>query len=191
VTPTGIDTEQGHFELDVIIYATGFDAMTGSLDRIDIRGRDEVLLRDAWSEGARALLGLQVHGFPNLFTITGPGSPSVLANMVVGIEHHVEWIGDVLVHLRDHGYETIEATLDAQDAWVDHVNEVAKGSMFTAPNCNSWYLGANIAGKPRVFLPYIGGLPRYIEKVDAVVANGYEGFELRTTVTNESYTTSS
>jgi cyclohexanone monooxygenase len=178
ITPTGVDTEQGHFELDVIVYATGFDAMTGALDRIDIRGRDGVPLRDAWSEGARALLGLQVHGFPNLFTITGPGSPSVLANMVVGIEHHVEWIGDVLVHLRDHGYATIEATLDAQDAWVDHVNEVAQGSMFVAPTCNSWYLGANIAGKPRVFLPYIGGLPRYIEKVDAVVANGYEGFEL-------------
>ena len=179
VTPSGIETEQGDFELDVIVFATGFDAMTGSLDRIDIRGRGGLAFRDAWSEGARTLLGLQVHGFPNLFTITGPGSPSVLANMVVGIEQHVEWIADCLGHLRDHSFDTIEATLDAQDAWVDHVNEVAKGSMYTAPNCNSWYLGANIPGKPRVFLPYIGGLPQYIEKADAVAAAGYEGFECR------------
>ncbi len=178
ITPTGIQTGQGHFDLDVIVFATGFDAMTGALNRIDIRGRDGTLLRDAWAEGARTYLGLQSVGFPNLFTVTGPGSPSVLANMVVGVEQHVEWIGDCLVYLRDHGYGTIEPTPEAQDDWVEHVNEVAKGTMYTAATCNSWYLGANIPGKPRIFLPYVGGLPAYIEKTDAVVAAGYEGFIL-------------
>jgi cyclohexanone monooxygenase len=178
ITPTGLRTEQGDFEFDVLIFATGFDAMTGALNRIDIRGRGGELLRDAWAAGPRTLLGLQSVGFPNLFTITGPGSPSVLANMVVGIEQHVEWIGACLDYLRAHGCRTIEPTLDAQDAWVDHVNEVAQGTMFTAPSCNSWYLGANVPGKPRVFLPYIGGLPLYIEKAEAVAASGYEGFVL-------------
>jgi cyclohexanone monooxygenase len=178
ITPTGIQTAQGHFDLDVIVFATGFDAMTGALNRIDIRGRDGTLLRDAWAEGARTYLGLQSVGFPNLFTVTGPGSPSVLANMVVGVEQHVEWIGDCLVYLRQHGYRSIEPTPEAQDAWVEHVNEVAEGTMYTAATCNSWYLGANIPGKPRVFLPYVGGLPAYIEKTDAVAAAGYEGFTL-------------
>jgi cation diffusion facilitator CzcD-associated flavoprotein CzcO len=178
ITPTGIQTEQGHFDLDMIIFATGFDAMTGALNRIDIRGRDGRLLRDTWAEGARTYLGLQTVGYPNLFMVTGPGSPSVLANMVVGVEQHVEWIGDCMIYLRDHGYRTIEPTLEAQDEWVEHVNEVAKGTMYTAATCNSWYLGANIPGKPRVFMPYVGGLPRYIEKTDAVAAAGYEGFTL-------------
>jgi cation diffusion facilitator CzcD-associated flavoprotein CzcO len=178
ITPTGLRTEQGDYELDVIIFATGFDAMTGALNRIDIRGRDGQLLRDAWADGARTLLGLQSVGFPNLFTITGPGSPSVLANMVVGVEQHTEWIGACLTYLRDHGYGTIEPTLEAQDAWVEHVNELAVGTMYTAATCNSWYLGANIPGKPRVFLPYVGGLPAYIERADAVAAAGYEGFAL-------------
>ena len=169
---------QGEYELDMIVFATGFDAMTGALDRIDIRGRDGLLLRDAWAEGARTLLGIQTVGFPNLFTITGPGSPSVLANMVVCAEQHVEWIGACLVYLREHGHRSIEATREAQDAWVDEVNGVAVGTMYTAPTCNSWYLGDNIPGKVRVFLPYVGGLPRYIEHCDAIVAAGYEGFEL-------------
>jgi cyclohexanone monooxygenase len=178
ITPTGIRSEQGDFDLDVIIFATGFDAMTGALNRIDIRGRGGELLRDAWAAGPRTLLGLQSVGFPNLFMITGPGSPSVLANMVVGVEQHTEWIGACLSYLRDRGYHTIEATLDAQDAWVDHVNEVAQGDVHTAPSCNSWYLGANIPGKPRVFMPYVGGLPRYIEAADAAASAGYEGFAL-------------
>jgi cation diffusion facilitator CzcD-associated flavoprotein CzcO len=178
ITPTGIRTGQGDYEVDIIIFATGFDAMTGALNRIDIRGRDGQLLRDVWAGGARTLLGLQSFGFPNLFIITGPGSPSVLANMVVGIEQHVEWIGDCLTYLRDHGRHSIEPTLAAQDAWVEHVNEVSKGTMFTAPSCNSWYLGANIPGKPRVFLPYVGGLPAYIERADAMASAGYEGFTL-------------
>jgi cyclohexanone monooxygenase len=178
ITPTGIRTAQGEYDLDMIVYATGFDAMTGALDRIDIRGRGGRRLRDAWAHGARTLLGIQVAGFPNLFTVTGPGSPSVLANMVVCAEQHVEWIGECLLYLREHGYRTIEATEEAQDAWVEKVNQVAVGTMYTAPTCNSWYLGDNIPGKPRVFLPWVGGLPLYIEHCDAVVAAGYEGFEL-------------
>jgi cation diffusion facilitator CzcD-associated flavoprotein CzcO len=179
VTPTGIATAQGHFEVDVIVFATGFDAMTGALTRIDVRGRDGALLRDVWHDGPRTLLGVQSAGFPNLFMITGPGSPSVLANMVVGIEQHVDWIGDLLVHLREHGLATVEAAVDAQDTWVEHVNAVATGTMFTAESCNSWYVGANVPGKPRVFLPYVGGFDRYVAKADAVAAAGYEGFVLR------------
>ena len=178
ITPTGIQTGQGHYDLDVIVFATGFDAMTGALNRIDICGRGGRLLREEWSGGGRALFGLQSHGFPNMFLITGPGSPSVLANMVVGIEHHVEWIGDCLIYLRDHGCHTIEPTLEAQDAWVAHVNEVSEGTMYTAPTCNSWYVGANIPGKPRVFMPYAGGLPAYIERADASASAGYEGFTI-------------
>jgi len=176
VTETGIQTEQGHFDLDVIVFATGFDAMTGSLSRIDIRGREGVALRDLWVDGPRTYLGLQMVGFPNLFTISGPGSPSVLANMVVCSEQHVEWIGACLAYARDHGFTTVEPTPEAQDAWVDHVNQVAEGTMFTSTTCNSWYLGANIPGKPRVFLPYVAGLPAYIERAEAIAASGYEGF---------------
>jgi cation diffusion facilitator CzcD-associated flavoprotein CzcO len=178
ITETGIQTAQGHFELDVIVFATGFDAMTGALSRIDIRGREGVALRDRWADGPRTYLGLQMVGFPNLFTISGPGSPSVLANMVVCSEQHVEWIGACLAYVRDHGFTTVEPAPEAQDAWVEHVNQVAEGTMFTSTTCNSWYLGANIPGKPRVFLPYVGGLPRYIETTEAIAAAGYEGFVL-------------
>ena len=178
VTETGIQTAQGHFELDVIVFATGFDAMTGALLRIDIRGRDGVLLRDAWADGPHTLLGLQTVGFPNLFTVTGPGSPSVLANMVVCIEQHVEWIGACLAFLRDHGYTMIEPTPEAQKEWMEHVDTVADGTMMTVPSCNSWYVGANIPGKPRVFLPYVGGLNNYIAKCDASAEAGYAGFAL-------------
>ncbi len=176
ITATGIQTTQQHYELDVIVFATGFDAMTGALARIDIRGRDGVALRDVWADGPRTFLGLQVAGFPNLFTVSGPGSPSVLANMLVCSEHHVEWIGACLTYLREHRFTTIEPTSEGQDAWVEHVNTVARGTMYTAPTCNSWYLGANIPGKPRVVLPYVGGLPGYIEKVEAIASAGYEGF---------------
>jgi cyclohexanone monooxygenase len=179
ITETGIQTEREHYDLDVIVFATGFDAMTGAVARIDIRGRGGRALRDAWAHGPRTYLGLQTAGFPNLFTVSGPGSPSVLANMVVCSEQHVEWIGACLVHLRERGLTTIEPTETAQDAWVDHVNDIAQGTMYTASSCNSWYLGANIPGKPRVFLPYVGGLPAYIEQVDAIAARGYEGFALR------------
>ena len=176
VEPTGVRTSQSFVPLDVIVLAIGFDAMTGALDRIDIRGRAGRLLRAEWTEGPRTYLGLQMEGFPNLFTITGPGSPSVLSNMIVGIEHHVEWIVRCIVDLRAEGCSTIEPTLAAQDAWVDHVRTVAQGTMFVDPSCHSWYLGVNVPGKPRVFLPYVGGFDRYVRETDAIVEAGYEGF---------------
>jgi cyclohexanone monooxygenase len=150
--------------------------MTGSLLKIDILGRDGVTLREKWAAGPRSYLGLQVAGFPNLFTITGPGSPSVLSNMPVSIEQHVEWIGQCIAHLREHGVSSIEATEEAEDAWVDHVAEVASMTLFQ--KASSWYLGANIPGKTRVFMPYVGGVFPYRQRCDAVAANGYEGFAL-------------
>ena len=177
ITPTGIRTDEGHFEVDIIVYATGFDAMTGSFNRIDIRGRGGEKLKDTWVAGPQTYLGLTVAGFPNLFMITGPGSPSVLANMPVAIEQHVDFISDIVVHLRDNDLDLIEANLDALDAWVEHVNELAKPTMFM--QANSWYLGANIPGKPRVFMPYCGGVGTYRQHCDNVMANGLEGFQLR------------
>ena len=178
ITANGVQTAQGHFEFDTLVYATGFDAMTGALQKIDIQGRNGEKLRDHWEAGPRSYLGLQVNGFPNLFTITGPGSPSVLSNMLVSIEQHVDWISDCMKHMRDRQLQCIEPTLAAEEAWVDHVNEVAEGTMFTAPSCNSWYLGANIPGKPRIFMPYVGGVGVYREKCDEIAANDYEGFVL-------------
>ena len=178
VTETGVQTAQGHFELDALIWATGFDAMTGTVLAIDIEGREGRALREAWEAGPRTYLGLQVHGFPNLFTVTGPGSPSVLSNMFVSIEQHVDWITECIAYLRVEGLETIEATREAEDAWIEHVNESAKGSMLTAPTCNSWYLGANIAGKPRIFMPYTGGCGEYRRHCDEIRDAGYTGFEL-------------
>jgi cyclohexanone monooxygenase len=179
ITETGIRTADAHHELDVLIYATGFDAMTGALLKADIRGRDGVALGDKWRHGPIAYLGLQMAGFPNLFTVTGPGSPSVLCNMLVAIEQHVNWIGDCIEYLRDHGLHSIEPTHQAELDWVAHVNDVAAGTMYTAPSCNSWYLGANIPGKTRIFMPYVGGYPRYRERCERVAAAGYEGFVLR------------
>ncbi|NOX50016.1 MAG: NAD(P)/FAD-dependent oxidoreductase [Gammaproteobacteria bacterium] len=178
ITETGIQTEQGAFDFDVLIYATGFDAMTGALLQMNICGRDGVALSKAWEAGPRTYLGLQVHGFPNLFMITGPGSPSVLSNMMVSIEQHVDWISDCIGHMEQNQLRTIEATAPAVEEWVAHVNEVADGNMMTVPSCNSWYLGANIPGKPRIFMPYVGGVGVYRQKCDEVVSNGYEGFEL-------------
>jgi cyclohexanone monooxygenase len=179
ITPKGIRLQDGtEHELDVIVFATGFDAMTGALTRIDIRGREGRSIGEAWSEGPKTYLGLQVVGFPNLFTITGPGSPSVLCSMIFAIEQHVDWIADCITHMADRGFDTIEAQPDAQEAWVAHVNEVASKTLY--PKANSWYLGANIPGKARVFMPYVGGMPAYKAKCDEVVANGYEGFTLGT-----------
>lgn len=177
ITENGIQTQQGHFEFDDLVFATGFDAMTGALLRMNITGRDGRKLSDAWEAGPQSYLGLQIHGFPNLFTITGPGSPSVISNMMVSIEQHVDWIFDCISYMKDKDLKTIEASEKAQLDWVDHVNEVADGTMFTAPSCNSWYLGANIPGKPRIFMPYVGGVGVYREKCDAVASNQYEGFE--------------
>lgn len=179
VTATGIATSAGDYDLDVLVLATGFDAMTGALDRIDITGRGGLELREKWEFGPRAYLGLQMAGFPNLFTVTGPGSPSVLANVIVAIEHHVEWISETIDHLRANDFATIEPTAEAEVGWGDHVNEVAEGTMYTAPTCNSWYLGSNIPGKQRMFMPYVGGLGRYRAAVEEIVDNGYEGFVLQ------------
>ena len=176
IDATGIQTAQGHYDLDVIVLATGFDAMTGAATRIDLRGRGGRLLRDEWAGGPRSYLGLQSAGFPNLFTVTGPGSPSVLANVVVCIEQHVEWITDCMAHMRERGFTEVEPTVEAQDGWVDHVNEIAAPTMMVAPTCNSWYVGANIPGKPRALMPYVGGLDRYTAACDEVVADGYRGF---------------
>ncbi|HEY1822228.1 MAG TPA: NAD(P)/FAD-dependent oxidoreductase [Trebonia sp.] len=176
LTPTGIRTSAGHHEVDVIVYATGFDALTGPLDALGIRGRGGQALKDVWREGPRTYLGVAVPGFPNLFTITGPGSPSVLSNMPVSIEQHVEWIGDCLTWLRDQRVAAIEATEQAAAGWTDHVQEVASHTLH--PKVASWYMGANIPGKPRIFLPYIGGVGTYRDHCATVAARGYEGFTL-------------
>jgi cation diffusion facilitator CzcD-associated flavoprotein CzcO len=179
ITPEGIETEQGFFPLDVIVYATGFDAMTGALNRIDIRGREGRLMREAWiAEGPRSYLGLMVAGFPNFFTITGPGSPSVLTNMISSIEQHSQWIVDCLVALRETGLRTIEAKPDAQEDWVSHVAETAQGGVRVHESCTSWYLGANVPGKVRVYMPYAGGLNVYRDRCNEVANSGYAGFAL-------------
>jgi cation diffusion facilitator CzcD-associated flavoprotein CzcO len=177
ITPSGIQTRDQHYELDYIVFATGFDAMTGGLIGLDIRGRDGLRLADAWQAGPRNYLGLQVAGFPNLFTVTGPGSPSVLTNMPVAIEQHVEWIADCIAHLRDQGLRSIETTAEAMDRWVGEVNDAARVTLL-GDISHSWYLGANIPGKPRVFMPYAGGMPKYRQICADVVRRGYEGFVL-------------
>ncbi len=175
ITPTGLRAAGEDFELDTIVFATGFDAMTGALLSMDIRGRDGVSLRDEWAAGPRTYLGLGVPRFPNLFIVTGPGSPSVLTNMVVSIEQHVDWITACLEHLRDEGKERIEATPESADEWVRYVNAVAAFTLF--PTCNSWYLGANVPGEPRGCLP-LPGFPPYAEQCADVAAKGYRGFVL-------------
>ena len=176
ITPRGIRTDDQEFEFDTIVFATGFDAMTGTFFKMDIRGRDGLPLKEKWSEGPKTYLGLQTAGFPNMFMITGPGSPSVLSNMPVSIEQHIDWIADLLQHMREHDIKSVEADADAEKAWVVHVNEVAEPTMFM--QANSWYLGANIPGKPRVFMPYAGGVGTYRKKCNEVADNGYEGFIL-------------
>jgi cyclohexanone monooxygenase len=170
----GVETSAGVVEVDAIVYAIGFDAMTGAMLSIDIRGRGGKLLKDAWADGPRTYLGLAIAGFPNMFTITGPGSPSVFSNMIVSIEQAVDWIADCVTFMRDNDHAVADATEEAQDRWVAHVAEVANATLF--PRANSWYMGANVPGKPRVFSPYLGGLWAYRQKCDEVAANGYEGF---------------
>jgi len=176
IVASGLRTTAADYDLDIIVFATGFDAMTGSLLRIDVRGVDGQSLRTKWEAGPTTYLGIQVAGFPNMFVITGPGSPSVLTNMPLAIEQHVEWIGDCITYLRAHGLTRVEATAEAEDAWVDHVHDVASVTLF--PKANSWYLGANIPGKKRVFMPYVGGFAPYRDRCDQVAANDYEGFAL-------------
>jgi cyclohexanone monooxygenase len=176
ITPKGVRTGKAEYAVDALVFATGFDAMTGALLDIDIRGRGGRRLREEWAAGPRTYLGLAIAGFPNLFTITGPGSPSVLSNMIVSIEQHVDWIADCLAYLREHGHATIEPTAEAQEAWVQHVSDVGHTTLY--PRAPSWYMGANIPGKPRVFMPYIGGVGVYRQKCDEVAAKGYDGFAL-------------
>ena len=176
ITPDGLRTTREVYHLDSIVFAIGFDAMTGTLLALDIRGCGGQTLREKWAEGPKTYLGVSVAGFPNLFMITGPGSPSVLSNMIVSIEQHVDWIADCLVHLRAHGLHRIEATVDAEEAWVAHVNEVGHATLY--PRANSWYMGANVPGKPRVFMPYVGGVGAYRQRCSDVAAKGYTGFSL-------------
>jgi cyclohexanone monooxygenase len=174
ITPTGPRTGEAAYVLDSIVFATGFDAMTGTLLAMDIAGRSRRTLREAWADGPRSYLGLMVAGFPNLFTITGPGSPSVLSNMMVSIEQHVGWVRDCLAHLQVHDINLIEATPEAEEGWMEHVREVGERTLY--PRANSWYVGANIPGKPRTFMPYIGGVPVYRRRCEEIAARGYEGF---------------
>lgn len=176
ITPRGVRTASTEYDLDSLVLATGFDAMTGALRAIDIRGRGGRSLREQWADGPRTYLGIAIAGFPNLFTITGPGSPSVLSNMMVSIEQHVDWIADCLAAMQARGVRVIEATAEAQAAWVNHANEVGAATLF--PLAKSWYTGANIPGKPRVFMPYVGGVGAYRTRCDEVAANGYEGFSM-------------
>jgi cation diffusion facilitator CzcD-associated flavoprotein CzcO len=175
ITPAGLRTAAAEYPLDIIVFATGFDAMTGPLLRMDIRGRAGLPLREAWAAGPRTYLGLQVAGFPNLFTITGPGSPSVLTNMPVAIEQHVEWITDCIAHMRAKGLATLEPREDAVEDWVAQVNAAADATLLPQAS-SSWYLGANVPGKPRVFMPYAGGMARYRAICDDIAAKGYQGF---------------
>jgi cation diffusion facilitator CzcD-associated flavoprotein CzcO len=175
VTPNGIKTLSREHPLDIVVFATGFDAMTGTLFKIDIRGREGKSLREYWRSGPRTYLGLQMPGFPNLFTITGPGSPSVLTNMPVAIEQHVEWIADCIGHLRANGIRTIEASEEAVRSWGAHVDEVARATLLYDAK-HSWYFGANVAGKPQVFMPYAGGMARYRRVCAEIAEQGYKGF---------------
>ncbi len=174
ITPAGIRTRDGERSFDVIVFATGFDAMTGALSRIDIRGRNDVTLSKSWAEGPRSYLGLMIAGFPNLFTLTGPGSPSVLGNVVMSIEQHVEWVSDLLAHMHRERYDQVEPDRDAQTRWTEHVSEAASQTLFVKGK--SWYLGANVPGKPRVFMPYVRGIGAYRDLCDEIARDGYRGF---------------
>ncbi|MTV17974.1 MULTISPECIES: NAD(P)/FAD-dependent oxidoreductase [Bradyrhizobium] len=176
-TTEGIVVDGTEYKFDAIVSATGFAAMTGSFDKIAITGRGGQTLAEKWRAGPRAYLGLASEGFPNLFMITGPGSPSVLASMIQAIEQHVDWLADCISHMRDIGAGTIEAVRDDEDAWVAHVNDVSTVSLRST--CSSWYVGANIPGRPRVFMPYIGGFPIYVQKCNEVMNSGYDGFVLQ------------
>ncbi|HEY1710359.1 MAG TPA: NAD(P)/FAD-dependent oxidoreductase [Rhizomicrobium sp.] len=176
ITATGVRTTAKEYPADSLVLAIGFDAMTGALSSMDIRGRNGLGLKDKWLGGPRTYLGLMIAGFPNMFIVTGPGSPSVLTNMMVSIEQHVNWIADCISYLSDRQVGAIEATEDAENGWVQHVNEVADTTLY--PLANSWYMGANVPGKPRVFMPYIGGFGVYRQKCIEIAANGYEGFAL-------------
>ncbi len=176
ITASGLKTGEADYDLDAIIFATGFDAMTGTLLAIDIRTADGMTLKEAWADGPSTYLGLMVSGLPNLFMINGPGSPSVKANMIVALEQHTDWIMALLDHLAAAGFDRIEADRLAQEDWVDHVREVAEATLM--PKADSWYVGANVPGKKRVYMPYFGGFDRYCSLCEAIAADGYRGFTL-------------
>jgi cyclohexanone monooxygenase len=177
IVAEGVRTTERTYAFDAIVFATGFDAMTGALDRIDIRGRDGLTLKEAWAAGPKTYLGVATAGFPNFFMLAaGPGSPSVLSNMIPSIEQHADFVADCIRYMGERQLGIVEAMEEAQDAWVAHVNEVANMTLY--PSANSWYVGANIPGKLRMFLPYIGGYPAYVQKCNAVAASDYEGFAL-------------
>lgn len=182
LTVDGLQQGGEDYQFDAIVFATGFDAMTGTLDSIDIRGRNDAALKDEWAAGPRTYLGMMSAGFPNLFMITGPQSPSVLSNMIVSIEQHVEWMTMCIEYMQAKRLETVEPTRAAQDEWVAHNNEVAHTTLY--PRAASWYMGANIPGKPRIFLPYIGGVGDYRDKCNEIAANGYAGFEFQQAATS-------
>jgi len=176
ITPAGLRTADTDYVLDAIVFATGFDAMTGAMNEIDIRTDAGISVRETWEHGPYTYLGIMISGFPNFFMITGPQSPGVKSQMILACEQHVDWIANCMQYLRDHGFSCIEPEQDAEDAWVRHNNEVADRTLY--PLANSWYVGANIPGKPRVFMPYVGGVAAYRKKCDEVAAAGYEGFRL-------------
>jgi len=175
ITAHGVETTDAHYELDMIVFATGFDAITGPLLKIDIRGRDGLRLQDKWADGPRTYLGLATAGFPNLFLITGPGSPCVLSNMIISIEQHVDWIAACIAHMQDRGAVRVEACEQAENDWVRTVHEIGHTTLY--PLTKSWYTGTNIAGKVRMFTPYAGGVGTYRRVCESVVADGYAGFE--------------
>jgi cyclohexanone monooxygenase len=173
ITPSGLRTAKAEYALDAIVFATGFDAMTGALLDIDLRGAGGARLEEKWADGPRTYLGLMMAGFPNLFMITGPQSPSVKMQMILGCEQHTDWIVDCLKYMDRQGMARIEADPAAEDRWVQHNNDVAAATLY--PLANSWYMGANIPGKPRIFMPYVGGFDRYKRICDEIAAKGYEG----------------
>jgi len=177
ITKDGVKTSDAEYKLDALIFATGFDAITGAILNIDIRTSSGLTLAEKWRAGPLTYLGLMTAGFPNLFMVTGPGSPSVLSNVIVSIEQHVEWISDCIQHLKSNACAQIEATQSAENNWVAHVNELASATLFM--NANSWYLGANVPGKPRVFMPYVGGVGRYREECSQIANQGYKGFDIK------------
>jgi cyclohexanone monooxygenase len=179
VRPEGIETARGLHELDVIVYATGFDAMTGALSRIDVRGRDGISLRDFWAqEGPLSYLGLAVAGFPNLFMIQGPGSPAAASNFATASEQHVEWIADCIGHLRERGYARIEAQPEAQQEWIELTTALVAPTVLVHPSCNSWYNGGNVPGKKRLYMGFTAGIPEYRRRCDEIAEAGYTGFKL-------------
>ncbi|HEY2213668.1 MAG TPA: NAD(P)/FAD-dependent oxidoreductase, partial [Acidimicrobiales bacterium] len=177
ITPKGVKTTDHEYELDLLVLATGFDAVTGSFLRIDIRGKDGLTLREKWADGPRALLGITSSGFPNMFTITGPQSPNVLAHMVSANEQHIEWVRDLIAFMRDEGYEAIDADPLEEQKWFEHAEEIANATLY--PTADTWFMGANVPGKPRVLLPYLGGFDVYRTFLDSTAAKGYDRFALR------------